>query len=196
MKYRVIPHQSFIRVPWKNGLGFTHEIAKQMDQANRHFLWRLSIAEVRQDGPFSSFTGYTRNITVLKGAGMILTVDGQVSPRLRAFESYSFSGQATTSCQLIDGNINDFNVIYNPEQFSIHIDWFRPERFMSHCLPAHGIHFVIAGQGETTLEFQDTVFNLNPWDVLMIEANTDDLNLTFPGQKDCVTGLVHLIPLK
>ena len=38
--------------PWKNGGGVTREVAKSPSQAP---FWRLSIANVDQEGPFSSF---------------------------------------------------------------------------------------------------------------------------------------------
>ena len=63
-------------MPWRNGLGTTTEIAAE-PSADGRFHWRLSIADVAQSGPFSSFEGYDRTIAVVAGAGMRLAVAGQ-----------------------------------------------------------------------------------------------------------------------
>ena len=47
-----IPATSYRAMPWKNGQGITHEIARE-PAAGDSFLWRLSIAEVAADGDFS-----------------------------------------------------------------------------------------------------------------------------------------------
>lgn len=194
MTYRLISRQSFFRVPWKNGQGFTYEIVKKMDQDNTRFLWRLSIADVSQDGPFSCFDGYQRIIAVLNGAGMILTVDGKTSGPIKTFESFHFSGQASTTCLLLDGIINDFNVIYDNERFEAEVSWFQPERFTSVALPSCSTHVFISGCGETTLKFQETIFNLKPWDVFIIETDDEVQHVTLPGQTGNTVGLVHLVP--
>jgi environmental stress-induced protein Ves len=64
-------------VPWKNGLGTTRELAIYPSGADTEsFLWRISIADVTDAAPFSSFPGVDRSITLLEGAGFIMTLDG------------------------------------------------------------------------------------------------------------------------
>ena len=59
--------------PWKNGGGTTREIAAFPPGAGLDdFGWRLSVAEVERDGPFSVFSGVDRTIVLLDGAGMRL----------------------------------------------------------------------------------------------------------------------------
>ena len=48
-------------VPWKNGLGMTREVANASG-ADSVMIWRISLATVDRDGPFSDFTGYKRII--------------------------------------------------------------------------------------------------------------------------------------
>jgi len=73
-------------------------------------LWRLSIADVASDGPFSKFHGIDRWIMVVSGKGMELTIEGLGAKRLdRPFEPLFFPGDAKTDCRLIDGPIRDFN---------------------------------------------------------------------------------------
>jgi len=100
-------------MPWRNGLGTTVEIAIEPGLDGR-FRWRLSIADVAQSGPFSSFDGYDRVIAVVAGAGMRLAVAGR--PRVlidRESAPHAFSGDAATECALIDGPIRDFNLIFD-----------------------------------------------------------------------------------
>ena len=113
---RITPADHLI-MPWKNGLGFTREIAIDPPGAAMNdagFRWRLSIAAVDQSGPFSSFPGIDRTIMVIDGKGMELAVAGQAPQRLdRCFLPFSFPGDAATECKLIDGPIRDFNLMVN-----------------------------------------------------------------------------------
>ena len=59
------------RMPWRNGGGVTTEIAIAPDGAGlvgERFLYRVSIADVMSDGPFSRFEGYDRHIMLPAGA--------------------------------------------------------------------------------------------------------------------------------
>jgi uncharacterized protein len=98
-------------MPWKNGLGVTTEIYRS-DSADGIMDWRVSIAGVSSDGPFSAFPGYDRHIMVIAGDGMAL--DGgpegpvTVAP---AFAPASFSGDWVISARLTGGPLRDFNLI-------------------------------------------------------------------------------------
>lgn len=110
-------------MPWQNGGGVTTEIARDVD--NGSYGWRLSIADITADGPFSAFPGMSRIISVLTGNGMVLTVDGTPSRTLARYQAFAFDGAAITSCALIDGPIRDFNVIFNPERYTADVNWYR-----------------------------------------------------------------------
>jgi environmental stress-induced protein Ves len=109
MSVTLLPAADRVDVPWRNGGGVTREIAVYPG-GDEEFLWRLSIAEVEADGPFSAFTGYRRVITVLTGAGMRLTVDG-VAHEIGPLAPFEFPGAAATSCTLPGGPISDLNLI-------------------------------------------------------------------------------------
>jgi len=103
------------RMPWKNGLGTTTEILADPPGAltrGERFLWRVSLADVTANGPFSAFPGYDRTILVAEGAGMALDFD-TAPPALVAerFVPLDFKGEWTTSCRLLNGPIRDFNVM-------------------------------------------------------------------------------------
>lgn len=60
----------------KNGGGITTEIIVHPANASMaDFDWRMSMADVAQDGPFSIFPGIDRTLCILEGAGMSLSID-------------------------------------------------------------------------------------------------------------------------
>lgn len=96
-------------MPWANGLGTTAVVARVPD--TDHWAWRLSIADVVADGPFSSLPGVDRWIAVSDGAGMVLTVDGVDTTLTAASDAFAFDGGASTSCRLLDGPVHDLNLM-------------------------------------------------------------------------------------
>ncbi|MDH4570282.1 HutD family protein [Pseudomonas sp. BN414] len=122
---RLLRAADYPRMPWKNGAGSTLEIARDAGDGLDGFGWRLSIADVGESGGFSAFTGYQRVITVLEGAGMRLAVDGQQSRDLTALDAFAFDGGSTVHCELIDGPIRDFNLIYSPQRYAARLQWLR-----------------------------------------------------------------------
>ncbi|HKP22990.1 MAG TPA: HutD family protein [Dongiaceae bacterium] len=110
MTGRVLHNRDYQRMPWKNGGGTTTEIWKAAS-LDGEMLWRLSIADVASDGPFSAFPGIDRFIMVIEGKGMELTVDGRLQRLDDLFEPFAFSGDAKTDCRLIAGPIRDFNLM-------------------------------------------------------------------------------------
>ena len=96
-------------MPWKNGGGVTTEILVEPGREGR-FAYRVSIAEVAVDGPFSRFEGYDRHIFLLDGAGMVLECDhGPIA--LARFEPKSFDGDWDVYGRLAAGPVRDFNLI-------------------------------------------------------------------------------------
>lgn len=103
------------RMPWRNGGGMTTEIAIAPQGASvsgERFVYRVSIADVASDGPFSRFEGYDRHIMLLAGAGMTLDCGAQGRIELTApFEPRAFSGDWDVHGALVAGAARDFNVI-------------------------------------------------------------------------------------
>ena len=120
---QVFRASDYPRMPWKNGGGSTEEITRDAGQGLEGFGWRLSIADIGESGGFSRFDGYQRIITVLQGAGMNLTVDGERTRALLPFDAFAFEGQSHVSCTLIDGPIRDFNLIYAPDRYAARLQW-------------------------------------------------------------------------
>ncbi|MFF4184151.1 HutD family protein [Streptomyces sp. NPDC001691] len=104
-------------VPWKNGGGVTRNIAAHPEGAGTvDFEWRVSLAEVGADGPFSGFPGVDRVLTVVEGAGMDLTVGGQRRLVDERFVPQHFPGDAATDCRLLAGPVVNFNVMFRRDR--------------------------------------------------------------------------------
>ena len=142
------------RMPWKNGGGTTTEIAlEELPGDAGRFLWRVSIADVAQAGPFSAFTGYERLIAVMEGAGMRLTVDGVPATVTNRAAPFRFSGDAVVDCALLDGPIRDFNLIFDREQTDARLDILPADKAAD--IPAGGVALVHALDGEVLLRTAD-----------------------------------------
>ncbi|MBS0563045.1 MAG: HutD family protein [Proteobacteria bacterium] len=119
---RIIRPEEFRTQPWKNGGGITHEIARE-DRGGA-LLWRLSIAEVASDGPFSAFPGLSRILTVIEGAGLHLhTPEGRLDALPLA--PLAFSGDLAVDSRMIGGPIRDFNVIYDGSRLRASVQTLR-----------------------------------------------------------------------
>ena len=76
------------------------------------FQWRVSIAEVASDGPFSIFSGVDRSMAILQGDGLELEIDGVGSLLLRMNkEPRSFPADVATDARLLSGPILDLNAM-------------------------------------------------------------------------------------
>jgi environmental stress-induced protein Ves len=99
------------RTRWKNDGGWTTELARRDDDAGG-FLWRVSIAEIEREGPFSAFPGIERDLLLLEGNGIELDIGDQPARRLaRRFERVHFAGEADVHCRQLAGPTRDFNVM-------------------------------------------------------------------------------------
>lgn len=109
--FDILTPDRFVTALWKNGGGVTHEIARAGDR--ERWRWRLSVAEVARDGPFSRFEGCSRVLTVIDGVGMdLLTPVGVL--RALPLRPVSFSGETPVEGRLIAGPVRDLNVIFDP----------------------------------------------------------------------------------
>ena len=106
---RVIRPSEYLAMPWKNGSGVTTEIC--VSPPSGAFDWRVSIATVNADGPFSTFPGYERHIITLSGEGMILDIEGRGKFTLEPLRPFSFSGDAKVHGSLLKGTVLDFNLM-------------------------------------------------------------------------------------
>lgn len=109
LNWQVIALKDVAPAPWRNGGGTTRELLTWPDSVA--WQWRASVAEVIQDGPFSSFAGVQRWFAVLQGDGVGLTVNGRQHVLGKDDSPLTFDGAATTTCKLLGGATQDFNLM-------------------------------------------------------------------------------------
>lgn len=109
MSWQMIPLEEVAPSPWRNGGGVTREVLAW--PTPQDWDWRISVAEIEKDGPFSRFEGVERWFAVLGGAGVRLAVDGKVHEMTAQGEPLRFDGAKDCACELIDGPTEDFNLM-------------------------------------------------------------------------------------
>jgi environmental stress-induced protein Ves len=120
--FEIRPAASHTRMRWANGGGWTTEIIAQPSSAE--WTWRLSVADVEVDGPFSVFAGVDRSIALLSGAGFVLKVGGRDEQVIDTrFQPFRFAGDEATTCRLIDGPVQDLNLMTRRNSVSRRLDF-------------------------------------------------------------------------
>lgn len=109
----LIPFAGLSPVPWKNGGGSTTEIAiAPLDAGFDDFEWRVSLATIAADGPFSQFPGVDRTLVLVEGHGVTLDFDD--GERVLVCEDEplaAFPGETRVDAKLNRGATTDFNVM-------------------------------------------------------------------------------------
>jgi uncharacterized protein len=108
---RHFPRATYTSMPWRNGAGITHEIAREPAHGES-FTWRLSLASLQASGPFSVYTGYERCVALVDGRGFRLHVAGAGSKILASRGEHAlFAGAADARCELLDGPCTDLSLM-------------------------------------------------------------------------------------
>jgi environmental stress-induced protein Ves len=99
--------------PWKNGGGVTRELlAWPRDQQNPNdWQLRISVADITQDGAFSSFAGVHRSFAVIEGAGVRLQFAERLEIVTQDAKPLQFDGADAPYCELLAGETRDLNVM-------------------------------------------------------------------------------------
>jgi len=121
---RVIPANEYRRMRWKNGAGWTREI--HAEPSADDWTWRLSIAEIERDAPFSVFPGVDRELVLLSGNGLRLRFgDGEAHELRPPHQRLRFAGERAVVGELIDGRTEDFNLMWRRDAVRAEL-WHRP----------------------------------------------------------------------
>ncbi len=154
-------HTDAIVMPWRNGGGVTSELVRRPTAGE--FDWRLSMAEVSADGPFSTFDGLDRIIVLLSGRGMDLHMgEGGAVVELRPpFGGHRFAGEVSVDATLPAGPTTDLNLMWRRDRLDATVRRFEAPFDLA---PQHGatlLAFVASGtpelDGGTTLSTGDVV---------------------------------------
>ena len=107
---RILRNSDYPSRPWKNGGGTTRDIIVSPPGASLdEFDWRLSLAQVDRDGPFSRFDNVDRTLVLLSGAMTLQELDRRIE--LVRGEPVEFPGERAIEATLNGGSTLDFNVM-------------------------------------------------------------------------------------
>ncbi len=167
---RLLPNADHRRMPWKNGGGETVEVIVHPEGASlSDFGWRVSMATVASDGPFSVFPGIDRTLAVLSGDGMALSIEG-LGDRLLTPQSapLPFPADAPTTARLAGGPITDLNVMTRRGASRHRLDRHVAEEAIA-LSPLAGTRLVLAVDplGVSTAE---GLIGLQPLDALLLDG--------------------------
>lgn len=116
---RVLRHRDRVAGSWANGGGITYEVLRS-PQDGAGFDWRVSIAEIASDGPFSPYPGVDRVLILLRGA-MHLVIDG-VRDEVPHFSPIAFPGESHVEARLTQAPTMDLNVMTRRGRAQAQID--------------------------------------------------------------------------
>jgi len=139
---RILRNTDYPSRPWKNGGGTTRDILVSPPGASLdEFDWRLSLAHVDRDGPFSRFDSVDRTLVLLSGAMTLHEPDRRIE--LVRGEPVEFPGERPIEATLSGASTLDFNVMTRRGRVTHSV---RQEVFSTHAS-------VEATQGSTIVLF-------------------------------------------
>jgi environmental stress-induced protein Ves len=98
-------------VQWNNGGGVTREVAASPPGATfATFDWRLSVADIVENGPFSSLPGVDRHSLMVSPGEVRMTIDGQTQ-QWEIGAGAAFPGEADVRVEVLKGPTRNLNLI-------------------------------------------------------------------------------------
>ena len=166
--YRASQHK---RMSWKNGGGETVEIAVFPSGASvDDFDWRISMATVASDGPFSIFPNIDRTLSILDGAGMSLAMEGGQEVELHgASLPLSFAADIAVAATLVDGPITDLNVMTRRRRYRNSVERVTGSFSVRRQSQVESVFVLVTGDVSATTGHQSV--NLTALDALLINAD-------------------------
>lgn len=161
-------------MPWKNGLGSTIELGRDAGQDMQQFLWRISMADVSTNGPFSIFPDRQRLLSILEGEGLRLNfVQRGLQQTVKGLDVCAFSGEDVIESVLLDGPVRDFNLIYSAAHFSAQMKKFNGDLTAIELNSGAEIILIYNHAQPITLELDKQYYPLNSGESLKVEKNSD-----------------------
>ena len=159
----LLPASARRETRWKNGGGSTAEIAVSPEGAGLDdFDWRVSMASIERDGPFSLFPGVDRVLSVVE-AELILEVFGAPPVTLNlASPPHGFPGDVATFGRLTGGAVVDVNVMTRRGAFVA--DVTRVDLNAAREIALRGEALLIVLDGDVDFEAPESRARLGPRD--------------------------------
>lgn len=150
---------------WRNGMGVSWDIASEPSDAGAgDFGWRLAIARIDADVPFSHYPETDRVFTLIEGNGLDLDFSGRDSLAVHhAFVPHPYPCDVETYCRLRDGPCRALNLFTKRSAWRAGIDILSGNAVIAH--PGPILFFVLTGGASVNGE------TLGPGDTLMTEGH-------------------------
>jgi environmental stress-induced protein Ves len=166
-------------MPWANGRGTSYEIVSDRNESDE-WTWRLAMAPVNEDGPFSRIECVNRFLAVIQGNGMLLSVDRK-KVQCRPMQVVRFRGDAITDAMLTDGPITDINLMIRRKEADGEMT------IVAEAGQLRGASIVVAIGGSAQVQCGDSTIELEPHDS-MLECDGETVSL--------VSGTVCVVAVK
>jgi environmental stress-induced protein Ves len=134
-------------MPWPNGAGITYEVVRE--PATGDFDWRISLADIDNDCPFSVMPGIDRGIVLMEGSHMVLA-NSDEDIRVDELVAFNYPGEVAFDCKLGAGPAKDLNIMSRRENFTSHTTVLGPR---NHRIDATTeTHILVGLRGHTRVE--------------------------------------------
>jgi len=161
------------RMPWKNGGGETVEIAVFPENAALgDFDWRVSMATVATDGPFSIFEGIDRTLSILSGEGMALAIDSREPVLLTKISTpLAFPADVPVMATLAGGAITDLNVMTRRGGLEHTVERLAVDGMLEETVQA-GTVLLVCRDGAVSCTHDSTQIDLDHDDALLLQLDS------------------------
>jgi environmental stress-induced protein Ves len=174
MAIQLIGSEQWQTQAWKNGGGITYQLARSDDQSGMR--WRVSIAEVASDGPFSRFEQTDRIIMLLEGNGFCLHGAEERSIVLdKVLRPFAFDGETGIDCTLIDGPVRDFNLMTRRAEVKSSLQVLLVTDPLSLVLAPESLLYLVSGIVQVS--FADQNYRLEAGQTLLCAGENGELQI-------------------
>jgi environmental stress-induced protein Ves len=165
----LIRFSDYRRMPWKNGGGETAEVAASPTGAGLDsFDWRISMARIECDGPFSTFPGVDRTLTIVEGDGLRLKIDGRPPVDLTSTsDPFRFHADVPTAASLIGTTTTDVNVMSRRGLIEHSVRRLVIREAVQ--LKLHRTAVMLCQSGSPRIAAPDSTVELQPFDSLLFD---------------------------
>lgn len=160
--------------PWKNGRGVTRTLASHDGSPSQ---WRVSLAEITQDGPYSRFDGVVRHSLIVAGRGIVLR-DGSDTVVLAPGVPTQYDGEPVWEASLVDGACQALNVMVDRTRWLARVETLAPET-PAEFVPCIGsVLVVFSGDGRCEIRRAGERCVMPPRTFVTLDADASPLTCT------------------
>lgn len=170
MMLSLMRKSDLVWLPWKNGAGVMADIACAQGLHGRDPDWRVSMARVERDSPFSHYADTERGMMLIEGERLDLLIDDDAPLTVRAGASaVVFPGDQPTRGVPVDGAIVNLNVMVRRDAMRQRMIRWTCDGPSSLPVMSAGKSFAYVQRGRIAL-YQDTPMVLEAGDTLITDA--------------------------